>query len=31
VKTVEKHISRGMRDTNRYLQIQYSVTRRHYG
>jgi len=31
VKTVEKHISRGMRDTNRYLQIQYSVTRRHHG
>jgi RNA polymerase sigma-70 factor (ECF subfamily) len=31
VKTVEKHISRGMRATNRYLQIQYSVTRRHHG
>jgi RNA polymerase sigma-70 factor (ECF subfamily) len=30
VKTVEKHISRGMRDTNRYLQNQYSV-RRHHG
>jgi RNA polymerase sigma-70 factor (ECF subfamily) len=31
VKTVEKHISRGMRETNRYLQLQYSVTRRHHG
>jgi RNA polymerase sigma-70 factor, ECF subfamily len=32
VKTVEKHISRGMRATNRYLQIQYSVTRQqHHG
>lgn len=31
VKTVEKHISRGMRETNRYLKIQYSATRRHHG
>jgi RNA polymerase sigma-70 factor, ECF subfamily len=31
VKTVEKHISRGMRETNRYLQIQYSAPRRHHG
>jgi RNA polymerase sigma-70 factor (ECF subfamily) len=31
VKTVEKHISRGMRETNRYLQIQYRATRRHHG
>lgn len=31
VKTVEKHISRGMRDTNRYLQIQYNGPRRHHG
>ena len=31
VKTVEKHISRGLRETNRYLKIQYSATRRHYG
>jgi RNA polymerase sigma-70 factor (family 1) len=31
VKTVEKHISRGMRETNRYLQIQYRVTGRHHG
>ena len=23
VKTVEKHISRGMRDTNRYLKVRY--------
>jgi RNA polymerase sigma-70 factor, ECF subfamily len=31
VKTVEKHISRGMRETNRYLKVQYSATRRHHG
>ena len=31
VKTVEKHISRGMRETNRYLKIRYSATRRHHG
>jgi RNA polymerase sigma-70 factor, ECF subfamily len=28
---VEKHISRGMRETNRYLKLQYGATRRHYG
>lgn len=31
VKTVEKHISRGIRDTNRYLKVHYGATRRHYG
>lgn len=31
VKTVEKHISRGIRETNRYLKVQYGATRRHYG
>lgn len=31
VKTVEKHISRGMRETNRYVRTRYSVTRRHHG
>lgn len=31
VKTVEKHISRAMRETNSYLRIRYSATRRHYG
>jgi RNA polymerase sigma-70 factor (ECF subfamily) len=31
VKTVEKHISRAMRDTNGYLKIRYSATRRHHG
>jgi RNA polymerase sigma-70 factor (ECF subfamily) len=31
VKTVEKHISRGIRETNRYLKIQYSATRRNHG
>jgi RNA polymerase sigma-70 factor (ECF subfamily) len=31
VKTVEKHISRGIRDTNRYLQVRYSTSRRHHG
>lgn len=31
VKTVEKHISHGMRETNRYLKIQYRATRRHHG
>jgi RNA polymerase sigma-70 factor (ECF subfamily) len=31
VKTVEKHISRGMRETNRWLRIQYGATRRHHG
>ncbi|MFC4314134.1 RNA polymerase sigma-70 factor [Steroidobacter flavus] len=31
VKTVEKHISRGIRETNRYLQLHYGATRRHYG
>ena len=31
VKTVEKHISRGMRETNRYIRIRYSATRRHHG
>jgi RNA polymerase sigma-70 factor, ECF subfamily len=31
VKTVEKHISRAMRETNCYLKVRYSLTRRHYG
>ena len=31
VKTVEKHISRGMRETNRYIKTRYSVGRRHHG
>jgi RNA polymerase sigma-19 factor, ECF subfamily len=31
VKTVEKHISRGIRDTNRYLKVQYGASRRHHG
>ncbi|MEP7246172.1 MAG: sigma-70 family RNA polymerase sigma factor [Gammaproteobacteria bacterium] len=31
VKTVEKHISRGMRETNRYIEIRYSGTRRRHG
>jgi RNA polymerase sigma-70 factor (family 1) len=31
VKTVEKHISRGMRETNRYLKLRYGATRRHHG
>jgi len=31
VKTVEKHISRAMRETNSYLKIRYGATRRHYG
>ena len=31
VKTVEKHISRAMRDTNGYLKLRYSATRRHHG
>jgi RNA polymerase sigma-70 factor (ECF subfamily) len=31
VKTVEKHISRAMRETNSYLKIRYSATRRHHG
>lgn len=31
VKTVEKHISRGIRETNQYLKAQYGATRRHYG
>src|SRR5690242_6887020 len=31
VKTVEKHISRGMRETNRYVRTRYSVTRRDHG
>jgi RNA polymerase sigma-70 factor (ECF subfamily) len=31
VKTVEKHISRGIRETNRYLRVQYSLTRRRHG
>src|SRR5271167_4050322 len=29
VKTVEKHISRGMRETNAFLKIRYRLTRRH--
>ena len=31
VKTVEKHISRAIRETNSYLKIRYSATRRHHG
>jgi RNA polymerase sigma-70 factor, ECF subfamily len=31
VKTVEKHISRGMRETNRYIRVRYGATRRHHG
>lgn len=31
VKTVEKHISRGIRETNHYLQSRYGTTRRHHG
>ena len=31
VKTVEKHISRAMRETNSYLKVRYSATRRRYG
>jgi RNA polymerase sigma-70 factor (family 1) len=31
VKTVEKHISRGIRETNHYLQAQYGSTRRRHG
>ena len=31
VKTVEKHISRGIRDTNGYLKARYGATRRHNG
>ena len=31
VKTVEKHISRAMRETNGYLKVRYSATRRHHG
>jgi RNA polymerase sigma-70 factor (ECF subfamily) len=31
VKTVEKHISRAMRETNCYLKIRYSATRRRHG
>jgi len=31
VKTVEKHISHGMRETNRYIKIRYGATRRHHG
>ena len=31
VKTVEKHISHAMRETNSYLKIRYSGTRRHHG
>jgi len=31
VKTVEKHISRGMRETNRYIRIRYSASRQHHG
>ena len=31
VKTVEKHISHGIRETNRYLKLQYRATRRHHG
>jgi RNA polymerase sigma factor (sigma-70 family) len=31
VKTVEKHISHGMRETNRYIRIRYSATRRNHG
>jgi RNA polymerase sigma-70 factor (ECF subfamily) len=31
VKTVEKHISRAMRETNSYLKVRYSAPRRHHG
>jgi RNA polymerase sigma-70 factor, ECF subfamily len=31
VKTVEKHISRGMRETNYFLKVRYSATRRSHG
>ncbi|WP_116811949.1 RNA polymerase sigma-70 factor [Steroidobacter cummioxidans] len=31
VKTVEKHISRGLRETNRYLKVHYGATRGHHG
>jgi RNA polymerase sigma-70 factor (family 1) len=31
VKTVEKHISRAMRETNAFLKIRYRLTRRHHG
>jgi RNA polymerase sigma-70 factor (ECF subfamily) len=31
VKTVEKHISRGMRETNCFLKVRYSATRRSHG
>ncbi len=31
VKTVEKHISHAMRETNSYLKLRYSSTRRHHG
>jgi RNA polymerase sigma-70 factor (ECF subfamily) len=31
VKTVEKHISRGIRETNHYLKVQYGSTRRRHG
>jgi RNA polymerase sigma-70 factor (ECF subfamily) len=31
VKTVEKHISRGIRETNHYLKVRYSVTGRRHG
>ena len=31
VKTVEKHISRAMRETNSYLNARYGVSRRRHG
>jgi RNA polymerase sigma-70 factor (ECF subfamily) len=31
VKTVEKHISHAMRETNSYLKLRYSGSRRHHG
>jgi RNA polymerase sigma-70 factor (family 1) len=31
VKTVEKHIARGMRETNCFLKVRYSATRRSHG
>jgi RNA polymerase sigma-70 factor (family 1) len=31
VKTVEKHVARGIRETNRYLTVRYSATGRHHG
>lgn len=31
VKTVEKHISRAMRETNSFLRVRYSLSRRHHG